>query len=63
ARALAATTVTPRRLLGLPWRLSPGDPADLTIFDATLAPQATIVGGALAYAGPALPAELRETLS
>lgn len=63
ARAIMATTAAPRRLLGLPWRLAPGDAADLTIFDAALRPQATIVGGDLAYAGPELPDDVRDALS
>ncbi len=61
--ALAAASVAPRRLLGLPWRLRPGDPADLTIVDENLTPQLTLIGGKARYAGASLPESLRAAFS
>ncbi len=55
ASALAAAAWAPRRALGLPAGLAPGDPADLVLVDAELRPRLTVVGGRVAYADPALP--------
>ena len=55
AAALAAATEAPRRLLGLPPGLAVGGPADLVVLDEGLAPRLTLVGGRVAFAGPALP--------
>lgn len=60
ARALAAATVAPRRLLGLPPDLSPGAPADLVVLDGDLVPRLTLVGGRVAFADPALPFDVPE---
>jgi N-acetylglucosamine-6-phosphate deacetylase len=55
AAALAAASWAPRRLLGLPAGLRPGEPADLVVLDADLAPRLTLVGGVVAHADDALP--------
>ena len=55
ARALAAATTAPRRLLGLPPGLAPGGPADLVVLDEGLVPRLTLVGGRVAWADPGLP--------
>ncbi|MGE0026227.1 MAG: N-acetylglucosamine-6-phosphate deacetylase [Thermoleophilia bacterium] len=55
AVALAAATVAPRRLLGLPPGLAPGGPADLVVLDEGLVPRLTLVGGVVAWADPGLP--------
>ena len=54
-RALAAAVEAPRRVLGLPWGLAPGGPADMVVLDAGLVPRLTLVGGRVAHADPALP--------
>ncbi len=55
AAALAAAAVTPRRVLGLPAGLAPGDPADLVVLDEGLVPRLTLAGGRVAHADAALP--------
>jgi len=57
AAALAAATVAPRRLLGLPPGLARGGPADLVVLDDGLVPRLTLVGGRVAWADPGLPFE------
>ena len=60
AAALAAATAAPRRLLGLPTGLAPGEPADLVVLDADLVPRLTLVDGIVAHADPALPFDVPE---
>jgi N-acetylglucosamine-6-phosphate deacetylase len=60
AAALAAATVAPRRLLGLPPGLAPGGPADIVVLDAGLVPRLTLVGGVVAHADPGLPFDVPE---
>jgi N-acetylglucosamine-6-phosphate deacetylase len=55
ARALAAACEAPRRLLGLPLGLRPGDAADLVILDPDLVPRLTLVGGRVAHLDPDFP--------
>lgn len=45
AAALAAAAIAPRRAMGLPWRLAPGEPADLVLMDPALVPRRALVGG------------------
>jgi N-acetylglucosamine-6-phosphate deacetylase len=56
-RALAAATVAPRRLLGLPATAFPGH---LVVMDPDLVPRLTLVDGLVAFADPALPFDVPE---
>jgi N-acetylglucosamine-6-phosphate deacetylase len=52
--ALAAASVAPRRLLGLPLG-APGDPADLVVLDEEGRPRLTLIDGRVAWADRGLP--------